>query len=120
MTTAIDGYGSELFGFIAGLSPSADEAADTFSAVCERLWRGLPAFRWESSFRVWAYTTARNEFLNARKRRAARARREVPLSGRSAVDAAIARARTATATFQRTDVKEAFARVREELEPDDH
>ncbi|MFO0762579.1 MAG: sigma-70 family RNA polymerase sigma factor [Byssovorax sp.] len=120
MTAAITGYGDELFGFLVGLSGSADRASDVWSALCERLWIGLPGFRWESSFRVWAYTAARHEHLRAGRRASSRARREVPLSAAPSVQEAIDQVRSRTASYLRTDVKDAFARVREELEPDDH
>jgi RNA polymerase sigma-70 factor (ECF subfamily) len=43
----------------------ADEA---LSATCERLWRGLPTFRWECSLRSWSYIIARREANRCRSR----------------------------------------------------
>jgi RNA polymerase sigma-70 factor (ECF subfamily) len=43
----------------------ADEAV---SATCERLWRGLAAFRWECSLRSWSYIVARREASRCRTR----------------------------------------------------
>jgi RNA polymerase sigma-70 factor, ECF subfamily len=119
LSTAIDAYGSELFGFLVGLARDRAHADDVFGALCERLWKGLPAFRWQSTFRVWAYTVARNEFLRS-TRRSAVAKREVPMSHVGSVQQAIDRVRTATPVYQRTDIKDRFAKVREQLEPDDH
>jgi RNA polymerase sigma-70 factor (ECF subfamily) len=45
----------------------ADEA---HSATCERLWRGLTAFRWECSLRSWSYIIARREASRCRTRHA--------------------------------------------------
>lgn len=116
MTAAVEGYGDEVFGFLVGLAGDRDRAGDVFGATCERAWRALPRFRWESSLRVWLYTIARNEFLRA----ATRAKKHVPLSQAPSVEAAIAKVRTSTPPHQRTEVKAQFARIREELTPDDH
>jgi RNA polymerase sigma-70 factor (ECF subfamily) len=116
MTRAIEGYGDELFGFLVGLTGDHDRAGDVFSAACERMWLALPKFRWESSFRVWMYTIARNEFL----RGVTRDRRLVPLSAAPSTQAAIAKVRTSTPAHQRTEVKARFAKVREALDPEDH
>jgi len=119
MEAALAGYGPELFGFLVGLARDHDRAADLFGEVCARLWRGLPRFRWDSTLRVWAYTVARHEFLRS-LRRTARERRHVPLSPASTGPDLVVRARSVTPAYQRTDVKDAFARVREELAPEDH
>lgn len=116
---AITGYGDELFGFLVGLARDPTHADDVFSATCERMWKGLPKFRWDSSFRVWAYAIARNEFLYS-TRETTRKRREVPISHLPSIQDAIARVRSTTPVYQRDDVKDRFAAVREQLEPDDH
>jgi RNA polymerase sigma-70 factor (ECF subfamily) len=116
MTAAVQRYGRELFGFLLGLSGDHDRAGDAFSAMCERAWTALPKFRWDSSLRVWLYTIARHEFLRAVRRD----RRNLPLSVAPAVAEAVAVIRTATAAHQRTEIKAAFAKVREALAPEDH
>jgi RNA polymerase sigma-70 factor (ECF subfamily) len=119
MTAAIQGYGAELYSFLAALARDHDLASDVFGAVCERLWKALPRFRWESSFRVWAYTIARNEFLRS-TRTTSRERRQVPISQIQSIQAAVDHVRTVTAAHLRTEVKDAYARLRAELDPDDH
>jgi RNA polymerase sigma factor (sigma-70 family) len=119
ITAALDAYGGELFGFLVGLTGDRDRAGDVFGALCERMWRGLPRFRWGSSFRVWAYTIARNEFLRAATG-GARADRRVRLSQVPSLQAAVSRVRSATPLYQRSEVKDQLARVRTELSPDDH
>jgi RNA polymerase sigma-70 factor (ECF subfamily) len=116
MTAAVEGFGDEVFGFLIGLTGDHDRAGDVFSATCERAWRALPRFRWESSIRVWLYTIARNEFLRA----ATRGKKHVPLSAAPSVTAAVAKVRSATPAHQKTEVKAQLARVRAELDPDDH
>ncbi len=117
MTAAVRGYGDELMGFLVGLTGNPSEADEIFGALCEKLWRALPAFRWESSFRVWAYVVARNEFFHAR-RGPGSVKRRGALEDAS-VEAAIAQVRTTTAAYRRTEVKDAFTRLRESLEPDE-
>ncbi len=118
ISTALDRYGDELFGFLTALARDQTQAEDAFSAACERMWRGLPAFRWESTLRVWAYRIARNEFLRT-TRDVARARKGVPLSQVASIQKAIDRVRTTTPPHERTEVKDRFAELRAELDPED-
>lgn len=118
ISIALDRYGDELFGFLMGLAHNQTQAEDAFSAACERMWRGLPAFRWESSLRVWAYRISRNEFLRT-TRDVARARKGVPISQVASVQRALDRARSTTPPHERTEVKDRFAELRAELEPED-
>jgi RNA polymerase sigma-70 factor, ECF subfamily len=118
MTAAIEGYGNELYGFLVGLCHDRALADDVFGSTCERLWKALAKFRWDSTFRVWAYTIARNEFLRS-TRETNRAKQRIPISQVASIQQAIERVRT-TPVYQRTDVKDRFAKVREQLEPDDH
>ncbi|MBE7447562.1 MAG: sigma-70 family RNA polymerase sigma factor [Kofleriaceae bacterium] len=77
-TAAIRGYGPELFGFLIGLAGDVSQiASDAFAAFCADLWRDLPRFRWESTFRTWAYMIARATSSTGRRASAARRRREV-------------------------------------------
>jgi RNA polymerase sigma factor (sigma-70 family) len=119
IAAAIAGYGDELYGFLLGLAGDAARADDVFSAMCERMWKGLAKLRWDSSFRVWAYTIARNEFLRS-TREANRARKQVPVSEIASVQQAIEKLRTATPVYRRTEVKDRFAHVRAQLPPEDH
>ena len=118
ISIALDRYGDELFGFLMGLARDQTQAEDAFSAACERMWRGLPTFRWESSLRVWAYRISRNEFLRT-TRDVARARKGVPISQVASVQRALDRARSTTPPHERTEVKDRFAELRAELEPED-
>ena len=117
MHLAIESYGNELYGFLVGLARDRAFADDVFGATCERMWRALPKFRWESTLRTWAYTIARNEFI---QQSTSPRRREVPLSEVPDLRDAIAQVRTRTPLHERSEVRERFARLREELEPDDH
>lgn len=116
MQLAIESYGDELYGFIVGLSRNRATADDVFGATCERMLRALPKFRWESTLKTWAYTIARNVFL---QESVTPRRREVPLSEVPALRDAIDQVRTRTPIYKRSEVRERFTQLRGELEPDD-
>lgn len=117
-TAAIRAYGPELYGFLVGLARDADAAAEIFAGACEKLWRALPDFRWESSLRVWAYAITRNHFHRWTRDRD-KQRRQVPLSQAQQLSALVVKERTGTAAHLRTEVKDSFAKLRETLAPDD-
>lgn len=110
-TELLRGYGSELYAFLAALHRG--DADDVFGDLSMDLWRGLPAFRWQSSVRTWAYTLARNASHRARKKQ----RREQPLDEHVAELAA--EIRTKTKTYLRTEVKNRFAALRAQLPIED-
>ncbi len=114
LTIAFDGYGTELMSYLVALTRNAADADDVFATMCENLWRRLPAFRWDSSFRTYAYTAARNTFLKLVRGR----RSTVPLSS-PAVAAVVGKARSQTETFLRTETKDKLAQIREQLDPED-
>ncbi len=116
---ALEAYADELFGFLIGLARDRTQAEDAFSAACERMWRSLARFRWDSSFRVWAYRIARNEFLRT-TREVTRARKNTPISQIASIREAVDRVHNTTPAHQRTEVKDRFAKLRAELDPEDH
>jgi len=115
-TAALRAYGDELLGYLVAVTRNETDAADAFSLFTEDLWRGLPRFRWECTFRTWAYGLARHAL--ARVRRDPHRRRAVPLDD-GHVAALVADLRSRTATFLRTETKDKVARIRAELDPDD-
>lgn len=111
---AMRGYGPEIFGFLLALHRNEDEAAEVFSTFSEQLWRGLPGFAWQCSFRTWAYTVARNashRHLRGARRRAAL----VPIADCPELSEIAERVRTETAEFLRTPVKDAVRALRDAL-----
>ena len=115
-TRAIEAYGDEVFGFLIHQLGNEADAAEVFGQMAEDLWKGLPAFGGRCSIRTWMYVLARH--AASRFRRSPwnhRGRR----TGDSNLDEAIARQRTRTQPWQRTDVKDRFAALREALDPDD-
>ncbi|MCA9677914.1 MAG: sigma-70 family RNA polymerase sigma factor [Kofleriaceae bacterium] len=119
-TQALELYGPELFGFLQALARDDDTAAEAFSTFAEDLWKGLPRFRWESSLRTWAYALARNALHRVRRDPHRRAERNVPLSDIDQHPNLAAAVRSVTQPYLRTEIKDRFAALRDQLDPDDH
>jgi RNA polymerase sigma-70 factor (ECF subfamily) len=116
-TLAVKEYGGEITGYLAAVLRDEEQAREVFADTLVELWKDLPGFRWEASLRTWLYTLARHR-LSAFLAKPAR-RREVGLSGVQEVDELAAMARTTTVPWQRTEVKDEVAQLRESLSVDD-
>jgi RNA polymerase sigma-70 factor (ECF subfamily) len=116
---AIEGYGPEIFGFLVALHRGEEDAAEVFSRFTERLWRGLPGFDWQCSFRTWAYTIARNLSVTYRREARRHARVQVPLSGVRELSALEQKIRSETVSYLRTQRKTRIAALRESLPAED-
>jgi RNA polymerase sigma-70 factor (ECF subfamily) len=57
-TVAFEAYVPQLRTFVVGILRSESDGNEVFSQVCEEIWRGLPGFRGDGSFRAWAYRIA--------------------------------------------------------------
>ena len=66
---AVRGYGGEIAGYLLALLREESAADEVFARVCEKLWRGLPGFRRQSSLRTWLYRLAWNAARDYRKER---------------------------------------------------
>jgi len=108
------GYGPAVLGYLLGLARDEDRADDVFSQFCEDLWRGLPGFRRDSSSRTWVYTLAWHAWL--RQERDAYRRHGRPLASEE-MSRLAAEVRSTTALHLKTEVKDAVARLREQLSP---
>ena len=65
-------YRTEMLHLLGGALRDEDAAQDVFSAFSEELWKSLPGFRWESSFRTWGYRLLRAacfRYMHSPKRR---------------------------------------------------
>lgn len=115
LTVALEGYGREVMGFLM-IRLRRDEtlASEAFSQLGEDLWKGIEGFGWRSSFRTWMYVLARN--AASRQGRDRHRRDGVALSE---VSEQVARVRTQTLTFLRTEAKDRFAELRAELSPEE-
>lgn len=116
-TLAITHYGPELLGYLHAVARDADLAGEAFAVACESVWKALPGFRWESSLRTWAYAVARRALWQLAQAPARRRAYNLPAS---MLDSIADVQRTATAPYQRTELKEAFRALRASLDPFDH
>src|SRR5688500_10731247 len=112
----IRGYGPEILGYLHALLHDPDVAGDVFSQLAEDLWRGLPAFRRESTIRTWAYKLAWHAAARNRDEAYQRYRRRLETHELSEVAEEV---RSRTAAHLRTDVKDRFAELRAGLESDE-
>ena len=114
-TLTIEHYGPELLGFLLHHVPGADPANEVFGEFCEVFWETLPRFEWRCSMRSWAYKLARRVAMGYRKRE----RRRANMLQLSQLSIAVEQLRSVTANYQRTDVKDRFRSIREQLAPED-
>lgn len=116
VSAALGLYGAEIYGLLLGLCRSRDEGDEAFSAFTEALWRSLSGFEWQCSLRTWAYVIARRSAQDVRRK----ARRpHVALSEAGEVSAMVARIRTETAPYRKTETKNRFAELRASLPEED-
>lgn len=115
-TETLQLYGSELFGYLCNVARDEDLASDAFGATCERMWKGLASFRWESSLRSWLYTIARNALSTLRAHPSRRPERH---ASESEIAELAHKIRTETLPIHRTEVRAGIRALREELSPED-
>ena len=114
-TLAIRGFGPEILGYLVGLCASEDAGHEIFADFSERLWRTLPNFRGECSFRVWCYRRARSAAFDHLKR--AHRHRERPIESHEL--SAVAQEVVSSVTHQRSAVLEKWSRLRAQLDPEE-
>lgn len=115
-TRVLEGLGLEISRFLRARLGDRSQADEAYLQFSEDLWVGLPAFRWESSLRVWLFVLARNAATRVGRSR----RREVELhSDRSDYLEFRAQVRTSTAQYARTKVKDRMREIRQRLDEDD-
>ncbi|MCH9686454.1 MAG: sigma-70 family RNA polymerase sigma factor [Deltaproteobacteria bacterium] len=118
-TAALKGYGPEILGYLSAMSRTETDAAEVFSIFCEDMWKGIPSFRWQSSFRTWSYTLARHALYRLSRDPHRRRDRNLALSQSPEVFQVVENVRTTTMIHLRTETKNKFTALREQLEPDD-
>lgn len=116
-TLWIEALGPEIRSFLGAMPIAGVDADDVFGHFCEQLWLSLPRLRWACSARTWSYLLARASWQRALNH--AKHRRSVPLTDVPEIAEFVAAARTSTAAFQQTDVKDGFRELRKELPEDD-
>lgn len=118
-TEALRGYGLEVFSYLVAITRDESEAGEVYSAFCEAMWRGLSDFRWQCTFRTWAYLLARHALSRRGRDPFRNAERAVPLSRAPEVFKMAENVRTKTLEYLRTEIKDRVALLREQLEPEE-
>lgn len=110
---ALESYGLDFHHLMMAVLKHRDWADEAFSSFSEGLLKSLPSFRWESSFRTWAYRVVRHtcaQYLRSQHGRE-----------RWATDGALADQphpeRSMTQPWLRTDVKHRFRDLHAQLTP---
>jgi RNA polymerase sigma-70 factor (ECF subfamily) len=115
-TIALNGLGPQIVGYLGATLRDDDAAHDVFAHFCEQLWKSLPTFRGESSFKTWAYKLVMHSV--GRYRRDGFRRRGQPL-GSSEAAALAEEIHSRTAPYLRSEVKDRIAELRASLDPAD-
>lgn len=119
MSCLIEAYGAELLRFLCARLGDPDAASDVYSDVAERLWKSLPRFEWRHGARGYCYAIARNCAISYATSASRRPERNLSLSHAAGASAAVERIRATTRPFLKTEVKDRFRALREQLTPED-
>lgn len=117
ISEGVRAFGPEVLGFLLAILRDEELAREVYSDWMEDVCRGLAGFRWQSTFRTWAYMLARHAWHRAVAR--AEGASNIPLSDAPEVEARAVRERTPTLPYLRTDLKKKVARLREGLGAED-
>lgn len=115
-TIGIRAYGPELLAYLCSILKNEADAADAFSISCENLWKGMPEFRGDASFKTWAYKVAWHAALRLLRDPFKRRNRALATNEAEALAVSV---RDATAPFLKTDAKGALATIRATLDPEE-
>src|SRR5262249_21011814 len=112
----VDELGDEVYAYVVSRSRDEDEAGDIFAQACEDLLASMRSVEFRCSTRTWFYRLARS--AGARHRASPNNRSDRRLS-LSQVSAAIDQVRSRTRLHMRSEVKDGFRKLREQLDDDD-
>jgi len=115
-TSAIEGLGPQILGYLGATLRNDDAAHEVFGYFCEQLWKSIPTFRAESSFKTWAYKLVMHSVSRFRRDGFRRLGRQLGSGEASAIAEQV---RSRTAPYQQTVIKDKISKLREALEPDE-
>ncbi|WP_375765877.1 sigma-70 family RNA polymerase sigma factor [Archangium gephyra] len=110
---ALEGYGPEFMRLLGSILHDREQARDAYSTFTENLLMDLPRFRWDCSFRSWAYQVARHVAYRIATSPAAR---ELPVSLGAFRDQ-VQPEPSQPKPWMRSTLKERFRELREQLTP---
>jgi RNA polymerase sigma-70 factor (ECF subfamily) len=93
-----------------------DAAHEVFARSCEKLWKGIAGFRRECAMSTWFHQIAWNAARDYRTE--ARHRRERRLES-GELEKIVTEVRTRTLRYLRTEARDKFAKLREQLDAED-
>ena len=117
-TRLIEAYGSDLLRFLCARLGDSSAASDVYSEVVERLWRSLSRFEWRYGARAYCYAIARNTAINYVTAAHRRPENNVPLSS-AGLSQVVERVRSETLPYLKTEIKDRFRLLREQLPVED-
>jgi RNA polymerase sigma-70 factor (ECF subfamily) len=113
-TRTVEQLGPAIFGYLCSLLEE-DDAKEVFSMWAEDVWRGLSAFRGESSVKTWTYRLAWHASCRFRRDAFRRRREGIPTSAASRLAASVA-SKSGMAPGSR---RERLERLKAELTPEE-
>jgi RNA polymerase sigma-70 factor, ECF subfamily len=117
-TLVLKELGPQIFRYLIARLRDVALASDAFSRFSEDVWRGMPGFAGRSSVRVWGYTVARNaagqELRGQKRHRDGRRDFSDTLASKIAEQV-----RTETVAWARTETKDRFAALQQELDQEE-
>ena len=116
VTSAIQGFGDEVYSFLMSRLRDEDTASDVFAQASADLLKSMPGFQWRCSLRTWFYRLARSAATRYQRSPANRPDRRVALSH---ISEALDRVRSRTELHMRSEVKDGFRKLRDQLDPDE-
>jgi RNA polymerase sigma-70 factor (ECF subfamily) len=116
VTRTIEGHGPNIVAYLRAVLRDDDAALEVFSYFCEQLWRSIGTFRGDSALRTWIYTLVMRSV--SRYRRDGFRRHGRPLLT-DEISKLVDKVRSTTPAYQRTEVKDSIARLRDALDPED-
>lgn len=115
-TVGLRAYGPAVRAYLVAVLRDPALADDAFGDFGEQLWRGIAAFRAESSFRAWAYGVAWHTALRVMRDPYRRRGRRLETREVASIVESI---RTATPLHALTGARDAIEELRSALEPDE-
>ncbi len=115
---ALKRFGPEILGFLVSLTKDHEQAQEAYSLFCETLWQGLQRFEWQCTLRTWAYLLARHAVTDLHRAEARRKRGRADFSSASVAEIAEL-VRSQTISLLRTESRNEFAKLRDELDVDE-
>jgi RNA polymerase sigma-70 factor (ECF subfamily) len=115
-TALIRGYGRRILGYLRGVLRDEGLAGDAFSQFGENVWRGIAGFRGDASALSWAYTLAWSAVCRVVDSGYQRRRERLETTHAGSL---VHEIQSSTRPYQKTEIKDAVAKLREQLAADE-